>query len=94
MLKRIATLPLRFYRKVLSPLKRGPTCRFLPTCSEYAEQAVMTHGVLRGGGLAIARLVRCHPFCRGGYDPVPPLVEREPASRALGSTPSEQSRYL
>ena len=46
-------------------------CRFVPTCSEYAHEAVERHGVLRGGALAVGRLLRCHPFARAGYDPVP-----------------------
>jgi putative membrane protein insertion efficiency factor len=64
-------LPVRFYRRVLSPLKRTPTCRFLPTCSEYATIAVRERGIVVGGGLAIWRLVRCNPLFHGGYDPVP-----------------------
>ncbi|EHJ47315.1 UPF0161 protein yidD [Solidesulfovibrio carbinoliphilus subsp. oakridgensis] len=61
---------ITFYRLALSPLK-PPCCRFLPTCSEYALEAVARFGVLRGGLLALWRLVRCHPFARGGFDPVP-----------------------
>jgi putative membrane protein insertion efficiency factor len=67
----IATAPLRFYRRFLSPLK-PPMCRFAPTCSQYAIEALETHGLLRGGILAIYRILRCHPLCKGGYDPVPP----------------------
>lgn len=67
---RIATLLIRVYRYCLSPLI-GPSCRHLPTCSEYAEEAVHRHGLLRGGWLAAARLVRCHPWGSSGYDPVP-----------------------
>ena len=63
--------PVRLYRVVLSPLKRAPSCRFLPTCSEYAIAAVRERGVVVGGALAAWRLARCHPLCRGGYDPVP-----------------------
>lgn len=70
-LRAIATAPLRFYRRFLSPLK-PPMCRFSPTCSQYAIEAVETHGVLRGGGLLLWRLARCHPLCKGGHDPVPP----------------------
>jgi len=62
---------IRFYRKHLSGLKRTPTCRFIPTCSEYALEAVIKHGALKGSYLAAKRLLRCHPFCKGGYDPVP-----------------------
>jgi len=70
-LRSIATAPLRFYRRFLSPLK-PPMCRFSPTCSQYAIEAVEAHGVVRGGGLAIWRILRCQPFARAGYDPVPP----------------------
>lgn len=61
---------IRFYRKYISPMKR-PCCRFSPTCSSYALEAVEKHGALRGGYLAIRRILKCHPFHEGGYDPVP-----------------------
>lgn len=57
------------YRRFISPLK-GPTCRFIPSCSQYAYEAVSKYGVLSGGGLALNRLLRCHPWSKGGYDPV------------------------
>ena len=60
-----------FYRRYLSPLKKYPTCRFIPTCSEYALEAVSKYGVLKGGYLALRRLLRYHPFHPGGYDPLP-----------------------
>ena len=60
---------LRAYRRVLSPLL-PPHCRFAPSCSEYAEQAVAAYGPLRGGWLALRRLARCHPYNAGGYDPL------------------------
>lgn len=66
---------IRVYRIVLSPLV-PPACRFYPSCSEYASEAVMAHGVWRGGGLALRRLLRCHPWSAGGFDPVPPLDGR------------------
>ncbi len=66
---------IRCYRYLLSPLL-GQRCRFYPSCSQYAEQAVTTHGVLRGGILALRRLGKCHPWHDGGFDPVPP----DPAS--------------
>jgi len=65
---------LEFYRRWISPALHtlgGGGCRFVPTCSEYAAIAIATHGPFRGSGLAIWRLMRCHPFCRGGLDPVP-----------------------
>lgn len=71
--------PVRFYRRFLSPLKRTPSCRYLPTCSEYAIEAVEKRGVLLGVLLAGWRLLRCNPLFRGGYDPVepaPPPQER------------------
>jgi hypothetical protein len=70
-MKKLVQAPIRFYRKFLSPLK-PPVCRFYPTCSQYALEAVEVHGVLKGGYLAIKRIVKCHPFHPGGFDPVPP----------------------
>ncbi len=67
----ILAAALRGYKRVVSPLL-PPACRFVPSCSEYAAEAVELHGAVRGTALAIARLCRCHPFCRGGFDPVPP----------------------
>ncbi|HVZ82526.1 MAG TPA: membrane protein insertion efficiency factor YidD [Terracidiphilus sp.] len=68
---------IRGYQRWLSPalhmLSPGG-CKFLPTCSEYAAVAIATHGPLRGLGLAAGRLLRCHPFSRGGLDPVPPAA--------------------
>lgn len=60
------------YRRWISPLL-GPRCRFAPTCSAYAEQALRSHGAGRGSWLALRRLARCHPFHPGGHDPVPPV---------------------
>ena len=61
---------IRFYRGFLSPLK-PPSCRYIPTCSEYAMIAVEKYGAAKGSFLAIKRILRCHPFHEGGYDPVP-----------------------
>lgn len=69
-MKRAILALVRGYQRWLSPLKRMPTCRFLPTCSEYAIEAVEVHGAAKGLLLALWRLLRCHPFCRGGHDPV------------------------
>ncbi len=65
----LALRTLGAYKRFVSPLL-PPACRFFPTCSEYAAEAVEKHGVARGVGLALWRLLRCHPFSRGGYDPV------------------------
>ena len=66
---------IRFYQKYLSPMKKTSTCRFLPTCSEYAVEAIQRHGALRGGALAIWRILRCNPFGKYGFDPVPETFE-------------------
>ena len=71
MIARLLALPVRFYRRWLSPLK-PPLCRYLPTCSAYAIEALETHGALRGSWLATRRICRCHPWGGSGYDPVPP----------------------
>lgn len=63
-------IPIRFYQRFISPLT-PPSCRFTPTCSEYAATALQRHGILKGGFLAIRRLLRCHPWGGHGYDPVP-----------------------
>jgi putative membrane protein insertion efficiency factor len=69
-MKRLTLAAIRFYRRSISPF-RPPACRFQPTCSEYGYEAIERHGVLRGGWLTVWRLARCHPFNKGGYDPVP-----------------------
>lgn len=71
LLARVALAGVAGYQRLLSPFV-GAACRFAPTCSEYARLAVLEHGALRGGWLAVRRLLRCHPFHPGGYDP-PPL---------------------
>jgi hypothetical protein len=68
--KRILLALVRFYRRAISPL-RPPCCRFYPTCSQYALEAIEKYGALKGGYLALRRVLRCNPFHRGGYDPVP-----------------------
>jgi putative membrane protein insertion efficiency factor len=67
--RRLATVPLRLYQAVISPAL-GPRCKYYPSCSEYAEQAIMRFGILRGLVLAVWRLLRCNPFSHGGFDPV------------------------
>ncbi|MGV0431184.1 membrane protein insertion efficiency factor YidD [Corynebacterium sp. 20_84] len=68
---RVMVRCVRLYQKLFSPLKMGSTCRFEPTCSAYALEAVSRHGAARGGLLALARLAKCGPWHPGGYDPVP-----------------------
>jgi putative membrane protein insertion efficiency factor len=70
-MKRALLLTIRLYQRLLSPLLL-PACRYVPTCSQYAHQAVELHGSAKGAMLAAWRLLRCHPLARGGYDPVPP----------------------
>ena len=62
---------IKFYRKYISGLKTTPTCKFIPTCSEYGIEAIEKYGALKGGLLTIWRILRCNPFSKGGYDPVP-----------------------
>lgn len=69
--RRIFLIPVKLYRKYISPAKGVPTCRFTPTCSAYAVEAVMEWGIVAGTVLAVWRIVRCNPFSKGGYDPVP-----------------------
>jgi len=70
MFRRVLIAPIRAYRRFLSPVLPHH-CRFTPSCSQYAIEAVETHGVFRGGWLAIRRLLKCQPLHPGGYDPVP-----------------------
>ena len=67
---RVALALIRGYKLLISPYFRG-SCRFLPSCADYAAEAVTRHGVIRGGWLAARRLARCHPLCAAGHDPVP-----------------------
>lgn len=71
--RRIAILPILVYRYMISPIM-PVACRFQPTCSSYAADALTQHGVVKGGGLALRRLARCHPWGGQGYDPVPPVM--------------------
>ncbi|MBO4887363.1 MAG: membrane protein insertion efficiency factor YidD [Firmicutes bacterium] len=70
-MKKVLLVLIRFYQKWISPLKGRPTCRFYPTCSAYAYEAIAKYGVFKGMYLAIRRILKCHPFHPGGYDPVP-----------------------
>ncbi len=69
-MKTVALWLIRFYQRFISPLF-PPTCRFSPTCSQYGYEAIARFGFIKGGWLAVKRLLRCHPFNPGGYDPVP-----------------------
>lgn len=80
-------LVLRAYQVLISPLL-GPNCRYAPSCSEYAREALLRHGVLRGSQLALRRVARCHPYSPGGYDPVPSApagpLDQLPVGQATG----------
>ena len=78
---------LRAYRALISPLY-GQVCRYYPSCSAYALEAVREYGSLRGSWLAVRRLARCHPWAAGGYDPVP--VRQSPPRRHAGPPPTQQ----
>ncbi len=86
-MKQLCLALIRFYQLFLSPLF-PPNCRFSPTCSQYAIDAITLHGLGRGLLLSLRRLLRCQPFCCGGHDPVPPVtvVRQEPAARNQPTT--------
>ena len=68
---------IRFYRAYISSHKAGPTCKLIPTCSQYGLEAVERFGALKGGALTLWRVLRCNPWGRGGYDPVPEKKEKQ-----------------
>ncbi len=70
-MKTILIFLIRDYQKYISPLKRRSVCIYIHTCSSYAIEALQKHGALKGSFLAAKRILRCHPFAKGGYDPVP-----------------------
>jgi putative membrane protein insertion efficiency factor len=80
-MKQAMQFALRLYKRLISPMLPH-SCRFVPTCSEYAMEAVERHGALRGSLLAVARLLRCHPFARSGYDPVPLSVDAKQVAKS------------
>jgi putative membrane protein insertion efficiency factor len=69
-MRRIALSLIRFYQLAISPFT-PPSCRYIPTCSQYGYEAITKHGLIKGGLLTAKRLFRCHPFSKGGIDPVP-----------------------
>lgn len=87
LLRRLLILPIRAYQRFVSPLF-PPSCRFRPTCSEYGARAILVHGILKGVGLTIWRILRCHPFCEGGHDPVP-VRGQWPRRQRTGAAGSE-----
>lgn len=80
---------IRFYQAAISPML-APRCRFYPSCSQYAAEAVGQHGALRGSWLGVCRLLKCHPFHAGGYDPVPATI---PAHRCESVHPFEHHEH-
>lgn len=80
-MRTVALALIRLWQLTISPLL-GPACRFEPSCSRYAAEAIERFGVLRGGTLAVRRVGRCHPFHPGGFDPVPLQVRQSDAERA------------
>ncbi|MBD8974108.1 MAG: membrane protein insertion efficiency factor YidD [Clostridiales bacterium] len=75
-MKRAMIFLIRTYQTTLSPRFSGGACRYTPTCSQYAIEAIEVHGVFKGSLLAARRILRCNPFFKGGYDPVPPKKKR------------------
>jgi putative membrane protein insertion efficiency factor len=86
--KRCLVALIRLYQLAVSPAL-APACRYLPSCSEYAAEAIDVHGAVRGSWLAVRRLLRCHPFHAGGHDPVPPRVARSDGLVTPGIAVSE-----
>lgn len=86
LVRRLAAAPIGAYRRYVSPWK-PPMCRFSPTCSAYAQEALLRHGVFKGAALAVWRLLRCQPFAKGGYDPVPGSDRRDGPRSGPDATP-------
>ena len=72
-MKKILIFIVKAYKKIISPIK-PPCCRFYPSCSQYAIEALQIHGAFKGTLLSVKRIARCNPFCKGGEDPVPPKI--------------------
>lgn len=79
-MKRLLLRAIRFYQRHISP-HTPPSCRFTPTCSQYGIEAIERFGALKGTGLTLWRILRCNPFCRGGYDPVPEKRQKPPKQK-------------
>lgn len=82
---------IRGYQKLISPLF-PPSCRYYPTCSNYAVQAIQKHGAIKGSIMGVARILRCHPFVKGGYDPVPDSFQIH-RNREQQSSQSEHDHF-
>ena len=87
-MKHVMIWLIRLYQKIISPIKR-PCCRFTPTCSAYAIEAFQKRGFFVGFGLTVWRILRCNPFSKGGYDPVPERKVRKNKTGAQESEPTE-----
>lgn len=74
-MQNIICFPVKFYQRVISPYIR-PCCRFYPSCSQYALEAIQQYGIIRGSWCSVCRLLKCHPWSEGGYDPVLPDKEK------------------
>lgn len=86
---------VKVYRKYLSPAKGQPSCRYYPTCSAYAIEAIRIHGALKGSALTVWRILRCNPFSKGGVDPVPgsELAKRRERDGTLLRTAPDQTKH-
>lgn len=81
-MRKLVVLPIKFYRYAISPMMASH-CRFYPSCSAYALEAIETHGSIHGSWLAMRRIGRCHPWNDGGYDPVPPATSESSSSSQI-----------
>ena len=91
-MKRVCMALIRFYQRALSARKPYPTCRFTPTCSQYALEAIRKYGAFKGTAMALWRLLRCNPLCRGGYDPVPDRGFRPFSKQPDGETDEDKDK--
>lgn len=87
-MKKVLKIPIYAYRRFISPLK-PPTCRFYPTCSEYALEALEQHGALKGSYLTVIRICKCHPFHPGGIDHVPPNKKKQRVDKTSSNLDTE-----